>query len=158
MIAIKGQEPQRLEIARIASQDFAVDPFGVLEAPRALVFRRFRDEFAGGIGAQECLHQFVGLLLATGFGQRVHERQLCGLQFGIELERLAEPLDGLIDPAELKQAAAEFLLTLGVARFYFEDTAQQRLGFRSASLPIEGRAEQRRQIGFARKVGQCIAA
>ena len=75
---------------------------------------RLCDQLAGRIVAQEGLHQFPGLLRATGLGQRVDEGELCGLKFRIELERPAKPLDGFINPAELQEAAAEFLMALGV--------------------------------------------
>jgi len=113
------QQPQCLEIARIATQDFAVDRLSVFEASGAVMLRRLRNQFAGRIGAQERPHQFICLLCTTGLGQCLHQRQLRRLQFWIELQRPAQPLDGLFEPAEEQQAAAQFFVTLGVARLLF---------------------------------------
>ncbi len=67
---------------------------------------------------------------------------------------LAQALDGLVEAALLQQASAEFLVPLGVRGLRFEGAAQEGLGFLAAALAIERRAEQRRQIRLAGKVGK----
>ena len=93
------QQPQRFEIARIASQDLAVDRFGLHETPRAVMLGCLGDQLADRIGVQERLHERVGLICATRLRQCVHQRQLRRLQFRVEIERPAQLLDGLLRPA-----------------------------------------------------------
>jgi len=130
----------------------------LLEAPGALVHCRLSDPLAGGIRPKKGLQQRFRLLTATRIRECVHERELRGLQFRIEIKRLLKPLDGLVEPAELQEAPAQFLVTLGVTGLFLEGAAQERLGFRTAALAIERGAEKGQEIRLARVLNERIAA
>jgi hypothetical protein len=148
------QQPQCLEIARVASQDVAIDRLGLFEASPAMMLRRLCDLLACRIGAQERLNHFFSLVSAARLRQRMYQSQLRGLKFRIEFECLAQPFDGFVEAALQEQAAAEFFLAFGVVRLLFERAAQQGLRFLAATLAIQRRTQKRHQVGLAGEIGE----
>ena len=144
------EQPQRLDVLRVALQDLAVDALGLLELSRAVAARRpCASSSRAGIGAQEGLHDRFGLVRAAGLRQRVHQGELRGLQLRVERDRLAQQADRFVDAAQLQQRAAELLVALGVLRQLDERAPQQRLRLGAAALAVERGAEER-QSGSAR--------
>ena len=152
------KQPQGLDVPRIPHEDFTVDLLGFFQSAGALMRRSLRDQLARRIGAQKGLHQLVRLIATAGLGQRVHQRQLGRLEFRIELERLAQLPDRLVEAALLQEAAAELFKALGITRLFRQRSAQQRLGFLAAALAIQRRTEQRHQVRLAREFSQGVTA
>jgi len=152
------QQPQRLDMTRVASQDLAIDRLRLFETSCAVVLGRLCEELSCRIGPQECLHELFSLVRATGLLQRAHQRELRRLQLRVEFERAAQSIDGFVGAAELQQAATKLLVTLGVAGLLFERASQQWLGLAAATLGVQCRAEQREQVRLTWNTDQCIAA
>ena len=152
------EQPQRLDVLRVAREDLSIDPLGLLELAVAVALGRLGEQLACWIGAQERLHGCFGLVRATGVCERVHQRELRGLKLRVERDRLPQQPDGFVRAAQLQQRAAEFLVALGVLRQVDERAPQKRLGLRATALAVECGAEERGQVGFAREVGQRRAA
>ncbi len=157
-MAISASSRERLDVLRVAREDLPIETFGLLELAGAMAFGRLGEQLARRIGAQESLHGCIGLVRATGLRERVHQRELRGLELRVERDRLPQQPDRFVHAAQLQQRAAEFFVALGVLRQVDERTPQKRLGLRAAALAVERGAEEGGQVRLAREVGERRAA
>ena len=98
------EQPQRLDVLRVAPQDLAVDRLGLLELAGAMVLRRLGEQFARRIGAQEGLHGRLGLGDAAGIRERMHQRQAARTAASGRAQRAwRRQSDGFVGAAELQE-------------------------------------------------------
>ena len=137
------EQPERLDVLRVALQDLAVHTLGVFELAGAVQCRGLREPLAHRIGAQEGLHEPFGFVHLPGLVEDLDERELRGLQLRVQLERALQAGNRFVGAGLLQQAPAQLLVALRIPRFRGERQPEQGLRFLAAILAIERGAEER---------------